>query len=341
MNVIVANEQQTELSKLDIDIIKNITGAFEASVLIEMFKTFFFNKMILDVTALKNYDNIASYKELISGLDAEKIIFYLPENTSLCTANFLSGLINIGIYNFTTNLDGVKYLTKHSNTLKDVEHILSLSSASDPVKEQPKFEIPKQKEPEKVPASVGPKIIGIRNLTKQAGSTTFIYMLKNELTAILGKNSVLAIEIDKNDFNVFSDKEMIVATKEDVRAILRRAINYKIILVDLNDFPDESICSDIYYLLEPSIIKLNRLIRRSSNVFEKLRGRKIILNKSLLTDKDIADFEYEARTTVFYNMPPLDDRKRNEAMYNFILKAGLVEMETKENPNKVFGLFRR
>jgi len=44
MNVIVANEKQNELSKLDIDIIKNTTGIFESSVLVEMYKTFFFNK---------------------------------------------------------------------------------------------------------------------------------------------------------------------------------------------------------------------------------------------------------------------------------------------------------
>lgn len=338
MNVIVANEKQSELSKLDIDIIKNITGSFEAQVLVEMFKTFFFNKMVLDVTALKNYNNISSYKELVKGLDADKIIFYLPENSSLCTANFLANLINMGIYNFTTNLDGIKYLVKHSNSLKDVQHILTLAA---PITESSNSRIATGEMLVNTDSSVGPKIIGVKNLTKQGGATTFIYMLKNELSAIFGKNTILAIEIDKNDFNVYNDKEMISATKDNIRALLRKSINYKIILVDLNNFPDESICSDIYYLLEPSIIKLNKLIRRNSNIFEKLKGRKLILNKSLLTDKDVSDFEYEAKTDVFYNMPPLDDRKRNEAMYNFILKAELVGVEKKDTSNKVFGLFRR
>ena len=338
MNVIVANERQSELSKLDIDVIKNINGSFEAQVLVEMFKSFFFNKMVLDVTALKNYSNIGSYKQLVSGLDAEKIIFYFPENSSLCTANFLASLINIGIYNFTTNIDGIKYLVKHSNSLKDVEHILTLAM---PQTETLNSGIITEKISINTDSPLGPKIIGVKNLTKQGGATTFIYMLKNELSAIFGRNSVLAIEIDKNDFSVYNDKEMISTTKDNIRAILRKSTNYRIILVDLNDFSDESICSDIYYLLEPSIIKLNKLIRRNSNIFENLKERKLVLNKSLLSEKDVSDFEYEAKTKVFYNMPPLDDRKRNEAMYNFIVKTGLVDDEKKDNSNKVFGLFRR
>ena len=112
MNVVIANSQQNILSNLDIDIIKSITGTYEASEIVEMFKSFFYNKMVLDVTAIKNYEDIRSYQTLAMGLDVEKIIFFLPENSNLCTSNFLSKLISVGIYNFTTNLDGIKYLIK-------------------------------------------------------------------------------------------------------------------------------------------------------------------------------------------------------------------------------------
>ena len=37
MNVIVANEQQNQLSNLDIDIIKSISGTYEAVEIVEMF----------------------------------------------------------------------------------------------------------------------------------------------------------------------------------------------------------------------------------------------------------------------------------------------------------------
>ena len=97
------------------------------------------------------------------------------------------------------------------------------------------------------------------------------------------------------------------------------------------------------YLLEPSIIKLNKLMRRNRNIFSKLQNEKIILNKSLLTNKDIADFEYEAKTRVFYNMPPLDERKRNPIFDDFLSRLGLlaVKKEQKKESGKIFGLFRR
>ena len=128
MNVIVANEQQNQLSNLDVDIIKNISGKYDVSEVVEMFKDFFYSKMILDVTALKDYTDIKTYQKLVDGLEADKIVFLLPEGSNLCTSNFLGHLINIGIYNFTTNINGVIYLLKKANTLKDVEHILKMAN---------------------------------------------------------------------------------------------------------------------------------------------------------------------------------------------------------------------
>ena len=110
MNVIIANEQQNQLANLDVDIIKSITGLYDAFEIVEMFKNFFFSKMILDVTALKNYKDIKTYEILANGLDPDKIIFLLPEGSELCTPNFLSHIISLKIYNFTTNLNGITIL---------------------------------------------------------------------------------------------------------------------------------------------------------------------------------------------------------------------------------------
>ena len=54
MNVIVSNKYQSLLATLDIDIIKNINGEFEVEDLVNQFTNFYFNKMILDITAIKN-----------------------------------------------------------------------------------------------------------------------------------------------------------------------------------------------------------------------------------------------------------------------------------------------
>lgn len=336
MNVIVGNQQENALDKLDIDVIKSITGCYEGHVLVEMFRTFYFNKMVLDVTALKHYENINSYKELISGLEADKIIFYIPENTKLCTAKFLYELVNIGIYNFTSNLEGIKYLIKHSNTYKEVEYIKKLVEGPTTTSNEAAEETPQKEE-----IDDSQKIIGFRNVTSHAGATTLIYMLKKELNSVFGDDKILAIEINRSDFSVFVDKEMISVSKENIKEAIKKAEKYKVILIDLNDYTDNAICTEVCYLVEPSIIKLNKLIRINNNVFQKLKGRKLILNKSLLSEKEIANFEAEAKTEVFYNMPALSERKRNDILYDFLEKLNIVGSSDKKDSSKVFGLFRR
>lgn len=329
MNVIVSNNQINNLSNLDIDIIKSISGEFTSSQIVDMFKSFFYNKMILDVTAIKGYNDIKNYQTLAMGLDVEKIIFFLPEGSQVCTSNFLSKLVSMGIYNFTTNLDGVKYLLERSNSYKDVAHIQQLNEVSTTIMD-------------KVSSNFGTKAIGIRNVTDQAGATTFIYILKKELTSLLG-DSVIAIEVNKNDFQYFHDKNMISTTANDLLSIIQKYQGASVILVDLNDCHDDSSCGDVLYLLEPSTIKLNKLLRRNKDIFNKLKGKKIILNKSLLSNKDITDFEYESNSKIFYNMPPLDERKKNNIIIDLLSRLGIVTKPEKkrEEQNKIFGLFRR
>ena len=64
MNVIVTNEQDSVLSNIDIDIIKSVHGTFTASEIIDMFKNLFYNKMIIDVTALADNTKSESYNAL-------------------------------------------------------------------------------------------------------------------------------------------------------------------------------------------------------------------------------------------------------------------------------------
>ena len=283
--------------------------------------------MILDVTAIKDFHNIKSFQTIAMGLDVEKIVFFLPEGTDVCTSSFLSKLVSMGIYNFTTNIEGVKYLLEHPNTYKQVAHIQQLGDVTNSVVQK---------------VESGSKIIGVRNVTEHAGATTFIYMLKKELKTHFG-DTIIAIELNKSDFQYFGDKNMISLSVDQVHGALTKYAGASVILIDLNDSPDDSFCTDVLYLLEPSVIKLNKLMRRNRNIFSKLQNEKIVLNKSLLSNKDIADFEYEAKARVFYNMPPLDERKRNPIFDDFLSRLGLlsVKKEQKKESGKIFGLFRR
>ena len=338
MNVIVANEQQNALSNLDVDIIKSISGSFDALEIVEMFKSFFYNKMILDVTSLKNYRDLRTYDILAKGLDPDKFILLLPEGSELCTPNFLGHLISMGIYNFTTNLNGIKYLLKKTNTLQDVEHIRRMANAELSAETGATVTT--------VSSSVknGTTILGFRNVTEQAGATTLIYMLKKELAILLGQNNVVAIEIGKNDFAFLNEKNMVSCRDVDIKSTLQKYSNASVILVDLNACRDDSFCGDVIYILEPSTIKLNKLVKRNRIVFSKLINHKVILNKSLLLNTDVFDFESEAGIKVFYNMPPLDERKRNAIINDFLSKLGVLRRSgpaTVSGASKIFGLFRR
>ena len=160
-------------------------------------------------------------------------------------------------------------------------------------------------------------VIGFKNLTEHSGATTLIYMLKKQLEA---NYRVLGIELDKEDFLFFNDDGLkSVSSKEMLQVIKNPANNYEIILVDVNSSSEEENCSEMIYLIEPSTIMLNKMIRRDRNVLDKIKTKKVVLNKSLLDPNDIKDFEYEARCSVFQNIPPLDDKKEKHRVLDEFL----------------------
>ena len=69
MNVIISNKYQSLLANLDIDVIKSINGEFDVEEIVSNFTNFFFNKMIIDVTAIKTYQDINTFQQLSVGLD--------------------------------------------------------------------------------------------------------------------------------------------------------------------------------------------------------------------------------------------------------------------------------
>ena len=59
MNVVIANENKNIIDRLSIDIIKRIDGEYEVRELMGKLVNLYFNKMIIDITAIKNYRNPA------------------------------------------------------------------------------------------------------------------------------------------------------------------------------------------------------------------------------------------------------------------------------------------
>ena len=327
MNVIISNQADEILSSLNIDVIKKIKGEFSSDEIVSMFENFFYEKMILDITAVKDYKDLKNIQNLSINSDANKLILLLDGSSFTSSQEYISGLISMGIYNFTKNKDGVMYLMSHSNSYKDVASLQNLNDGpSDMVRSD----------------MLAMRVLGVKNLTEHAGSTSFIFMMKKHLQR---NYKVIAIEIDKNDFAYYNDKDMISCSSEDFgKELLKINNNVDIVLIDLNNSNQERSCNDVIYLLEPSTIKVNKLVVRNRDILKKLEGRKIVLNKSLLTPKDIGEFEMEAGVKTFYSIPPLNDRMPSIAIDNFLVRLGFLKQKEQPSMNsssdKLLGIFK-
>lgn len=330
MNVIVSNKYQSLLATLDIDIIKNINGEFEVEDLVNQFTNFYYNKMILDITALKNYQDIATLQNLSVSMDVSNIILLLDDSEIVNSPKYLSSLISMGIYNFTRNVDAIKFLINNPNTYKDVAQYHQLNNATTSSDDTGDFN------------KLNLRVIGIKNVTNHAGSTTLTYLLKKQLAK---KYNVIAVEVDEHDFIYFNDKTLKTTSSLDLPAFIAMNSEAEVILVDLNDRGSVSSCSEVIYLIEPGLIKLNKLIRKDKRAFEKLKDKKIVLNRSILNQRDVKDFEYESKSKVFFNIPCLDDKLDNQrVLEEFLIKLGFARFEESigedNKNNKLFNIFK-
>ena len=245
MNVIVSNLNRDVFSKLDVDVLKAINGEFSADEIVKSFSNFFFNRMFLDITAIQNYTDIENIRKISMGLDVSKVILLLNDNEIVNSGMYISRLINMGIYNFAKNIEEVEYLYAHPNQYKDVAHLQQIDENLLQVQEN------------MIKNDV--RVIGFKNFTSHAGASSLIYMLKKQLSS---DYYVICLEVNKKDFIFFREKDMYSVTEKELVKSLDDFKEANIILIDLNDVDDvmaSSICSDVVYLVEPSILGINKV----------------------------------------------------------------------------------
>ena len=339
MNVIVANRYQSMLEGLQIDVIKSLNGEYDADEIVSQFQNFFYQRMILDITAIKNYQDIRNLQKLSISLDMSKVILLLDDSPESSSPVYLSKLISMGIYNFTRNLDGIMYLYNNPNSYRDVAQYQQLDNFTTEVN-NPNQPMAMRGQPANVAMQMT-RIIGVKNITESSGATTLIYILKKHLE----KNySVGIVEVNKRDFMYFKEKDVFSADEGSVSSVINNHRDKEVLLVDVNDSKTAlSQCTDVIYLIEPSVIKLNRLMLTNPHILSSLAGKKVVLNQSLLSSKDVLDFEYESRINIFYNMPALNEREKEVPVVDsFLLKLGFERQGNNANnqkKNSILGLF--
>lgn len=318
MNVMVYNKYKELLMGLNIEVMKSMEGVFNVDEIIDTFTNFYYDKMILDITAIRDYQNTDNLQKLAMNINMENVILLLDDSPESDSKTYLSKLISLGIYNFTRNAEGINYLLVHPHTYRDVVNIHNLQDIDnaamnnngggngDMMDSAPSGKM---------------RIIGFKNMTQHAGATTLIYMIRKMLSQI---RSVGAIEVNKVDFLYFNDKDLVSTISSDLPKELMKKQMCDVVLVDLNDYDDVSICSQVYYLVEPSTIMINKMLRKNRAALEMLKNERVVLNKCILNAEDVATFEYETKLKVFATVPPCDERQDNiEPIKNFINKMGI------------------
>ena len=329
MDTIISNKYSSILNELDIEVSKKLEGEYTVDEIISQFKNFFFNKMFLDITAIKDYKDLTNLQKLSMSIDMDKVILLLDKDDSISNSDiFLSRLVNMGIYNFTKDKNSLMYLYTNPNVYRDVAYLQKIDTGenNNTTTDSSHF----------VPSR---RIIGIKNITDSAGATSLIYMLKKVLSSYY---SVMALEVDKRDFTYFKDKDTLTVKSDEISTVIDKYNSIDIFLLDLNKSNKDYLCTDVLYLIEPSILKLNKLAMINPKALNDIKGQKVVLNKSLLSESEIADFEVETRIKVYYNIPPLNDKKDNSDILSPLLeKLGYIKKsEETEKKKSIFDFLK-
>lgn len=338
MNSIIGNKYIDIFNELNIEVSKKLNGEYSVEEIISTFENFFFNRMFIDITSIKDYKDMSNLQKLSMGLDMDKVIFLLDKEDNISDSKvFLSKLVNMGIYNFTKDSNNLMYLYNNPNSYRDVAYLQDIDNninnnevSTENVSQQ---------------SSVKKIILGIKNVTDSAGSTTLTYLLKKVLSDYY---NTMALEIDKRELSYFNDKDCITVKDNNIDSIINKYDNINFFVVDLDKSKKEHFCDEVLYLVEPSTIKLNKLMLINPKIFNELSDKKIILNKSLLNDNDIANFEVEANVNVYFNIEPLNDKKDcSKILLPLLEKLGyvksIVDNDESDNSKKksIFSLFRK
>lgn len=121
MNIIVANEQKADLLKSNFTLseYKCATGKYTIKAIINTLANIDVDCFVIDETAVEDLGVSTSLEKLIKSINPKKIYLYLTKESMedyilVCT------LINIGIYNFESNIRDLNALLETPKTLEDV-----------------------------------------------------------------------------------------------------------------------------------------------------------------------------------------------------------------------------
>lgn len=123
MNILITNKNRQYLINFDYNVLKEIQGEFDSKEIISMLQQINYNKVIIDVTAIKNYNDLQNIRELTTNIESNKIIIVLANEPVTISDYYISNLVNMGIYNFTVIPGEVIKLLNYPRTYEEARNI--------------------------------------------------------------------------------------------------------------------------------------------------------------------------------------------------------------------------
>jgi len=121
MNIILKNENNAILDDFKTDVIKTLTGEQSLEEVQDLLVNIYYNKIIIDITAIKDHKNVNNVINFLRAFDPLKIIIIFHPGELTAYNPVLGKLVENGYYNFAKNIEGIQNLMLKPSSFADVE----------------------------------------------------------------------------------------------------------------------------------------------------------------------------------------------------------------------------
>ena len=333
MFVVIKNSNGEIINNITSNVVKTLNGEFTREDLNRELSIITFDKAIVDLSAIKNYDN-DNYLYSFLGFfkNASDVIILVNKDFFSTGIEIIRKLIEKGFYNFAYSSMDIYKLIENKNSFDDVRKylegydFLKVDGIVSNKEKSNKFETDKI-------------IVGIENGTPHAGATTLMYMLVKEISK--GKK-VKGIEMFNNDSLYFKDDRIITCqSRVQFETIVKTLKNIDVFIVDLNRSDVKEICNKVIYLVDPGSTKLNKIVKGNQKEYEHLLNCNIVLNRSNIKNDSLKNFEYETHLKIVGNVPNLNERLDSNSELNDLVKFLVGNIKVKSSHGGLFSFLRR
>lgn len=330
MDIQIINKYDNLFKELDLNIIKSFSGLYDIEKIKKELSDLYYENVFIDITSIKDYYNINTVIYFLKVFPKEKVHILLDNSQVAGSNEYINELINNGYFNITKNHLSLMFLRNNPGTREDAIKLLEKEVMEDAREEvlevKTKQNIMKRNVKKQAHKKV--QVIAVQNLTKNAGATSLVYMMYNHLSK---RYNVKVAEMFKTDLRIYSNSDFFTFTDENqLERFINENNNLDVILVDFNNVNKFTLIDTLIYLVEPTKLKVNQLILKDKHYNSKIKNHLVVVNKSLISQSDLRNLEYEMKIKSFYMLPNIgEDETDNVEINKMLYKMGFSKQRNK------------